>query len=183
MLVVEENGAGDGDFVVNAALGIESFDLVMKKRIFLPVFPAGGATDNHDGRFFGIGAGDGVENVKSTDAIGDTDQADAVQARISIGGEASAGLVGHRNVFDLGFFEPRECGESEIARNAKAVTDAAAVEVFEEELTQGHGGRKRLESDPRGRSVVRPARSGRSRRALRENVRRGVGESNTGACW
>src|SRR6266508_4547536 len=55
-LFIEENRARNRDFVVNAALCLESFDLVMKKRIFFAIFPSGRAADNDNRRFLSISA-------------------------------------------------------------------------------------------------------------------------------
>jgi hypothetical protein len=73
---------------------------VVQERVFFTIFSAGRAADDDDGRFFGERAGDGVEDIEAADAVGDADQADAVDARIGIGGEASAGLVRHGDGFD-----------------------------------------------------------------------------------
>ena len=80
----------------------------MQERIFLTIGPAWCAADDNHGGFFGIGAGDGVQSVQSTDAISDADEADAVDAGIGVGGEAGAGFVGHGDALNWGFFEPGE---------------------------------------------------------------------------
>jgi hypothetical protein len=139
-LFVEKHGAGDGDFVVNPSLGFESFYFVMEQRIFLAVFSSRSAGDDDDGRFFGIGAGDGVDHVQAADAVGDAGEADAVEAGIRIGGETGAGFVGHGDGLDGRFVEPREGGECEVAGDAEGVLDAAGVEIGEEELAEGEMG-------------------------------------------
>ena len=100
-LFVEENRAGNRDFVVDASLGFEGFDFVVQERIGFAIFDARAAGDDDDGGFLGVGAGDGVEDVESADAVGDADQADAVEAGVGVGGEAGAGLVGHGDGFDF----------------------------------------------------------------------------------
>lgn len=107
----------------------------MKERVLLAVFPPGRTADNYDGRFFGIRAGDGVEDVEPAHAVGHTHQTNAVNARISVGSEAGAGLMGHGDALDFGLFEPGESGEGEVPGNAEAMTDAAAVKIVEEELS------------------------------------------------
>jgi hypothetical protein len=144
-LFIEQHRAGDGHFIVDPALRLERLHFVMKQRILFAVLSPRRAAHDDNWRFFRVRAGDCVEDVKPAHAISDTHQPDAVDARVGISGESRAGFVRHRDALDFRFFEPREGGESEIARNAEAVTDAAAVKVFEEELTQGHGVRKRLE--------------------------------------
>ena len=133
-LLIEEDGARDRDFIVDAALRVESFDLVMQKRIFLAVFSAGRATDDDDGRFFGVGAGNGIEDIQSAHAISDADQTDAVDAGISVSREAGAGLVGHGDAPDPGLFQPGKCRQREVARNTETMTNASAIQIFEEKF-------------------------------------------------
>ena len=111
-LFIEQDGGGDGDFIVDAALGFEGFDFVVQEGIFFAVFAARGAGDDDDGGFFGIGAGDGVEDVEPADAVGDADQADAVEAGVGIGGEAGAGLVGHGDGLDGDFSSQAKVGRA-----------------------------------------------------------------------
>ena len=42
---------GDGDFVIDAALGFEGFDFVMEERIFFAVFAAGAPLTTTTGDF------------------------------------------------------------------------------------------------------------------------------------
>ena len=141
-LFIEQHRAGDGDFIIDAALRLEGLHFVMKQGILFAIFSPRRAADDDNGRFFRVGAGDCVEDVEPAHAISDADQPDAVDARVGVGGEAGAGFVRHRDALDFGFFEPGKGGQGKIAGNAEAVTDAAAVKIFEEKLTQGHGGRK-----------------------------------------
>ncbi len=110
---------------------------MVEEWVFFAVLSAGGAGDDDDGGFFGVGAGDGVEHVQAADAVGDAGQADAVDAGVSVGGEAGAGLVGHGDVLDGGFVEPGEGGEGEVAGDAEGMAYAEGVEVGEEELAEG----------------------------------------------
>ena len=103
----------------------------MQERVFFAVFSARGAADDHDRRFFGVSPGNGVEDVESADAIRDADQADTVDARVSVGRKARAGFVGHRDGLDGRAVEPRESRKGEIARNAEAVADAFGMKVGE----------------------------------------------------
>ena len=100
-LFVEKNCRGDGDFIVHALLRLEGFHLVMQQRVLLPVLHARPAGDDDDRALFRVRAGDGVEDVQAADAVGHADQADAVEARIRVGGEAGAGLVGHGDRLDF----------------------------------------------------------------------------------
>ena len=135
-MFVEQDGAGDGDFIIDAALGFEGFDLVMKERIFFAIFAAGGTGDDDDGGFFSIGAGNGIEDVEAADAVGHADQADAVDAGVGVGGEAGTGLVGHGDV-RISICRARQKWQSEVAGDAEGVADAAAVKIFEKKLPHG----------------------------------------------
>ena len=90
-LFIEQHRACDGDLVVNAALRLERFHLVMKERIFLAIFAPGSAAHHHHRRFFRICAGNRIQNIESADAIGHANQTDPVDARISISGKTRAG--------------------------------------------------------------------------------------------
>src|SRR5581483_3072087 len=59
-LLIEQDRARNRDFVVNAPLRLESFDLMMEKRVFFTIFSSGSATHNHNGRFLGVCASDGI---------------------------------------------------------------------------------------------------------------------------
>jgi hypothetical protein len=50
-LFIYQHRACYGDFIVNAALGLERFNLVMQERIFFAIFPSGRAAHNHNGDF------------------------------------------------------------------------------------------------------------------------------------
>ena len=100
-LFIEQHRARDRDFVVDASLRFERLHLVMEQRIFFAIFPARRAADDYDGRFLRIGTGNGVQDVEASHAIGDADQTDAVDARVSVGGEPGAGLVCHGHTLDL----------------------------------------------------------------------------------
>jgi hypothetical protein len=63
-LLIEENRARNGYFVVNSALRFESFDLVMQKRVVHTILSTGSAAYHHHRRFLGIGAGNGIQNIQ-----------------------------------------------------------------------------------------------------------------------
>src|SRR6266496_4067816 len=91
-LLVEQDSACDCDFVVNAALGFESFNLMVQQRIFFTIFPSRSAAHNHNRRFLSVRASDGVENIESAYAVGYADQTDSVNARISVRRKSRGGL-------------------------------------------------------------------------------------------
>lgn len=139
---IEEDGGGDGDFFVDLALGVEGFDLVVEEHVLFAVFFAGCAGEDDDGALFGVGAGDGVEDVEAADAVGDGDEAESAEACVRVGCEPGGGFVGHGDGLDGAFIEPGEGGESEVAGDAEAVFESEGVEVGEEEFAHGHAGRE-----------------------------------------
>src|SRR5262245_30702345 len=106
----------------------------MKERIFFPIFPTWSAADNHDRRFFGVGACDRIQDIESAHAVRDATKTDAVNPEKSISGKPRGRLVRHRNVLDLRFLQPRKCRQREIAWNAEAVANTPPIEVFEQKL-------------------------------------------------
>ena len=137
-LLIEQHRARNGHFIVNAALRFESFNLVMKERIFFAIFASGSAAHNDNRRFLGIRAGNGVENIESAHAVSHTNQTDPVDARISVGGETCRRLVRHRDALDFRFLEPGECRQREIAWNSETVANTAPVKIFEKKFSQRH---------------------------------------------
>jgi len=151
-LLIEENGARNGDFVVNTALCFERFDLVMQQRILFPIFPPGSAAHDDNRRFLGVRTGDRIQNIQSAYAVSHANQTDPVNARIGVGRKTSGGLVRHSDALDFRFLEPCKCRQSKIARNAETVANTPAVKVFEKKLPQRHRGWKRFEPSARRRS-------------------------------
>ena len=137
-LFIEQDCAGDGDLIVDPALGFKRFYLVMEERIFLSILASRRAADHHDRRFFGIGAGNGVQNIESADAVGHTDQTDSIDTRIGVSRKASRRFMRHGDALDLGLVEPCESGQSEVTGNAERMPHATAIEVFEQEFPQRH---------------------------------------------
>jgi hypothetical protein len=101
-----------------------------------------GAPLDDDRRLFRVCAGDRVQHVQPAHAVRHANQADAVDARVRVGGEAGAGFVRHRDRFDLRLLQPREGRQGEVPRHAETVPHAAAVEVLEEELAHRHARRQ-----------------------------------------
>ena len=133
-LLIEQHRTRHRDFIVDAALRFESFNLVMKKRIFFAIFAAGRAAHNHNGRLLGVCARNRVHNIESAYAVGHANQTDAINARISVGGETRGGLVCHRNAPDFRFLEPGKCRQNEVAWKTETVANTAPIEIFKKKL-------------------------------------------------
>lgn len=69
-----------------------------------PFRQARSAREQHDGRAFGVGAGDGVDRIQSSDTIGDAERPDPVDARIGIRRESGAVFACGSDVLDRGGF-------------------------------------------------------------------------------
>jgi hypothetical protein len=117
----------------------------MEQRIFFAILPARRATDYDDRRFLGVRASDRVENVEAANAVGNANEPNAVHARVSICGESGARLVGHGHALDFGFLKPGESRKREVARDAEAVADSAAMQVLEKELAERHRRRETVQ--------------------------------------
>ena len=66
----------------------------MQQRVLLALPQARGAGDDQQGRAFGVGAGYRIEQLQSTDAIGDHRHAQPLQTPVGIRGEARPLLPG-----------------------------------------------------------------------------------------
>src|SRR5512132_416895 len=72
-LLIEQDRARNRDFVVNAALRFESFDLVMKERILFTIFSSRRTAHNDNGRFLGVRTGDRIQNIEAAHTVSHTD--------------------------------------------------------------------------------------------------------------
>ena len=135
-LLIEQHRARYGHFIVNAALRFERFNLVMKKRIFFPIFASRSAAYNHNRRFLGIRAGDGIQNIESAHAVSHANQTDPVDARISVGGETRRRLMRHRDALDFRFLEPGKCRQREIAQEFRSCGEHRAGRDIRREIAQ-----------------------------------------------
>src|SRR5690606_26883433 len=89
-LGVFDGDGGGGDPLVDGALGAEFADAVVQQGRSPTLAQAGGAADDHHGRFLGVGAGHGVERVEPAHAVGDAQHPEAVDAGVGVGGEPGA---------------------------------------------------------------------------------------------
>src|SRR4029079_16621796 len=83
-LLLEQHSTGHRDFIVDAALSLESLNLVMKERIFFSIFSSGSSTHNHNRRLLCVCARNGIQNIQSADAICDANQTDTIDAGVGV---------------------------------------------------------------------------------------------------
>ena len=84
----------------------------MEERIFFAVFAARCAAHDHNRRFFRIRAGDRVQHVQTTDAIGNADEADSVDARIGVGRGSGCRLMRDGTLWIFDFSNQENVGNA-----------------------------------------------------------------------
>ena len=167
-LRIVQHGVGDAEAVEDLGLGAEILDLVVQEGIVEALPQAGRPADDHDRRLLGIGAGDRIAEAQPTYAIGHADGADAVDARVGVGGEAGAVLAGAADDAQRAALDLRIEREHVIARHAEHVADAAFAQPPDQVLAdrQPRDGRRAI----RGCALVvthRPFSPVASRRDVR----------------
>ena len=73
---------------------------MVQQGVLLALPQARGAGDHQKGRAFGVGAGYRIEQLQSTDAVGDHRHAQTLQTPVGIGGEAGPLLPGSADQID-----------------------------------------------------------------------------------
>ena len=93
-LGVGDDGRRARDLAEHHELAFEAADLVVEQRV-MDALPHPRATADHDhGGPLGVRLGRRVDDLEPADAVRDAHRADAVRARVAVGSEAGALLVG-----------------------------------------------------------------------------------------
>ena len=130
-----------GNLAVNLQLRVEAFRLVMQQQSARRFAAPRSARDHHQRRFFGVRAGNRVDHIERTRAIGDGCHAGrARNARRRIGREADGGLVAQRvQGQNRGLLDHLEKRQYEIAGDAEDLARAVIYQCMEKRLGKIHG--------------------------------------------
>src|SRR5437879_3470409 len=173
---VVEDAGGAGELGVDAELRVDLLRLMVDQLPELALLLARPAAHDENRHALREGAGDGIHHVVAAGAVRDADDADAPSgARVAVGCETDAGLVGERH--DAHAARPPELEEEiddEVAGDAEEMRDADLLQVGDEKIADPPA-RAHPATTPRGSDA--PAQRGarvtrRTPRRRRKSPRR-----------
>ncbi len=126
--IVEQRGS-DRNFLENLPLRVEIADAVVQQRIRPALVDSRSAADHDHGRFLRIGAGNGVGDAQTPDAVREAHGSHAVDAGVPVGRIARAIFPARADHADRTLFKHPVELEHKIARDAEDVANAVILQA------------------------------------------------------